>query len=211
MNKQLKIYPRVSEPVAHTFAPGQIEKIGAEGMPLSELVTLTRAFYIDTYAKLFDMMVKEIWLEQKFVYNKKKRARRFGNGHGVELAFNFFMTGMVGMSQKFLTHDSLTSFLTNYVSDLFPEFMSKNPFTEPEYFKYPYKHVTIDFLYVVRDHHERMELLDYAEEKKMTIREFIEFVANQIYGYNAEVGKNIYELCRDRDFLVYARKVKDND
>ena len=206
-NKPLKQYHKVSDGISLHKGAG-VKNINSTSIPLPELVALFRSFYRDSYLSLFDMVVKQQWLEQKLSFSGSRRARRCGNGHGVEMAYSYFMTGIVGVSQKFLTHNKLLFYVVDYFKDFFPNFSDHDPFKEPEYFKYPYKHVTIDFLYVVRECHNRKELLDYAEEKKMTIQSFIDWALNWVVSYNIEKGEEIYEVIRDRNFFVYFKKVK---
>lgn len=208
MNSQFKIYPKVNEDIPHGFKPDQAKKISADGMSLPELVKLTRSFYVDSYLKVFDIVVKMIWLESKFMYNGARRSKRYANGNQVDSAYAFFKNAMVGVSPKFLTSLGSPPFLISYFKDFFPNFFNHNPFTEPEYYKYPYKHVTPDFLAVVKQHHDRLAMLEYADEKKMTIREFTDWAINQALCYNIEVDEEVYVISRDAEFSVFIRAVK---
>lgn len=211
MNKQLKplkIYPKDNEPVASALSDRVLAKIGSSTMPLPELVSRFRNFYRDSYPKLFDMVVKQIWLEQKFTFDGVRKAKRRGNGMTIDKSFAFFMTGLVGISQKVLTNNLVLFSTVSYFQDFFPNFSDYDPFLDPEYFKFPYQHVTPDFLYVVREHHERLEMLNYAEEKKMTIKSFIEFAVNQAISYNFETGHEVYRVMRNRSYFIFIKKIK---
>ena len=208
MEHQFKIYNQINEPVATKLSDSFIGKIGANGMSLPELVGCFRSFYKESYPVLFEMVVKQVWLEQKVTFNNVRRYKRNGNGFSVEKAFSFFMTGMVGVGQKALTNNQILFSVVSYFKDFFPNFSDHNPFEEPEYYKYPYEYITPDFLYVVRDHDHRLEMLKYAEEKKMTIREFVEWAVNQITCENLDFGEEVYSIARNRSYFIYIKKNK---
>ena len=205
--RPLKIYHKANENVVGGSGC-EVKNIGANSMPLPELVKTFRSFYKESYRSLFDMLVKQIWLEQKLTFNGARRAKRCGNGHGIEMGYAYFMMGVVGISQKFHTHNRLLSYISLYFDEFFPNFSDHNPFEEPEYFEYPYEHVTIDFLYVVREHHDRIAMLDYAEEKKMTIQSFIDWSVNQALCYNIEKGEEFYRVIRGKNFFIYIKNMK---
>lgn len=211
MNKQikpLKIYPKVNEDVFTELDSGAVSRIGSHDIPLQELIFSFRSFLKDAHLDLFDKMVKYVWLEQHITYNGNRRYKRKGNGFKPEQAFCFFMTGMVGYSQKTLMGNPMLSSLVCYLKDFFPNFSDHNPFEEPEFFEYPYKHVTLDFLYVVREHHERLEMLKHAEDNKMTIREFVNWAANRALCYNLDVGEDVYSITRNSHAFAYIKNNK---
>lgn len=208
MDKQFKVYRKANQDVFTKLSDNVISKIGSYEFTLPELVSNFRLFLKDSYLKLFEMVVKQVWLEQHVTYGGVRRFRRRRNGFKPEQAFCFFITGMVGSSHNVLMGNHMLTSLISYFDDFFPEFSKHNPFTEPEYYKYPYDHVSPDFLYVVKDHHERLEMLEYAEEKKMNIREFVNWAANQAICYNLEVGEDIYSLSRNKHFFVRIKKNK---
>lgn len=209
MKKSLKIYPRVSEPVSRYPSERILKSMGSSyGASLDDLSTCFKDFYKEAHPILFSMIVKQVWLEQKFVFANVRRSRRSGNGYGCDWAFSFFMNGIVGISQKPLTTGEVFVKIPTYFKDFFPNFSDHDPFTEPEYFKYPYKHVTLDFLFVVYQHHDRIAMLDYAEKKKMNIREFTDWAINQAMGYNDEVGEEVYRVMRHAYFFPFLKKNK---
>lgn len=206
--KQIKIYPKDNEDVFTELDSKTIARIGACGVTLPELVFSFRSFLKDSYLKLFEMVVKQVWLEQHITYNGLRRYKRRGNGFKPEQAFCFFITGMVGISHNVLMGNPILSSVISYFKDFFPNFSDHDPFKEPEYFKYPYNHVTPDFLYVVKDHHERLEMLEYAEDRKMTIREFVDWSSNQALCYNLEVGEDVYSITRNSHSFAYIKRNK---
>jgi hypothetical protein len=61
-----------------------------------------------------------------------------------------------------------------------------SPFENPDYYKFPYKNISPDFLILVWRMKERLALLKIADEKKMTYAVFMDYVINYIYCYNEE-------------------------
>jgi hypothetical protein len=113
---------------------------------------------------------------------------------------------MVGISQKIVTTDFVYTSIRTYFNDFFPNFTDHDPWKEPEYFKYPYKHVTLDFLMFVYQYHDRLKLLEEADERGMNIREFLDWAKDKALDYNIEVGKQIYEIKR-HSFSPYIKKI----
>lgn len=154
-----------------------------------------REFYRDAHLQLFDIIVKQVWLDQHFIYGGQTRQKRTGNGFAVDWAFAYFMRSIVGTSQKVTTLNPVFTAVSTFLIDFFPDFLKHNPFKEPEYYKYPFENVSLDhllFVYQIVD--VRLDMLQYAEEKKLNTGEFTNWVANYIFCYNDEKGKDIYSL-----------------
>ena len=176
----MKIYPKQYDDIVKKPTPAIIAAMGSRYKTLPELVVLTGSFIRDAYDNIFNYLVKMVWISQQFTYAGARGRGRSKNGFGHDWGFSFFMRGMVGISQKALTTGLFFVTVPTYFKDFFPDFSDHNPFEEPEYFKFPYKHVTIDFLDYVSECHNRIELLNYAEEKKMNKIEFENWAYNQI-------------------------------
>jgi hypothetical protein len=82
--------------------------------------------------------------------------------------------------------------LDDYLSTLFPNFDTENPFENPDYFKYPFKNISFDFFPLVRQMDERMELLEMADKEDMTYAEFVDYVLNHCFSTNDELGRDKY-------------------
>lgn len=195
--KPLKIYPKVSQPVSGELSQDVINKLGSSYGTLDETVAIFRLFCRESFVSVFNIIVKYIWLDQHLTYNGVRK-KRGANGMFPDKAFSFFLNSMVGMNPRIFTGTDLFYSIVSYLKDFFPNFSDHNPFLEPEYFQYPYSHVTLDFLYVVYKHDDRLEMLNYAEEKKINIREFIDWVINRVQYENMEKGKDTYLITRDR-------------
>lgn len=196
--KPLKIYPKDSEPAASELSQDVINKLGSSYGTLDETIPIFRSFYKESFLSVFDILVKHVWLNQHLTYDGVRK-KRGSNGFYPDKAFSFFANALVGINPRLLTGSSLFRSVVPYLKDFFPNFSDHDPFLEPEYFKYPYSHVTLDFLYVVYKHDDRIAMLDYAEEKKMNIREFVDWVLNYVRFENSERGTDVYLIKRNRD------------
>ena len=112
---------------------------------------------------------------------------------------------MVGTTQKALTSNYFFTSTATYLKDFFPDFLKHNPFDEPEYYAYPFKHITLDHLFFVYMCHDRIEMLKYADEKEMNILDFCNWATNHAFSYNEEVGKEVYSLSIMKYLLPYIK------
>lgn len=204
----MKLYSKVNENLSRTITPYQLSHIGTNYHGgFDAFVLRSRKFYKETSDSLFEMLVKQVWIENMFTYRGARRKSRFGNGISQDWAYSKFSKAIVGHSQKTLTTSSgLFHSIPTYFADMFPDFMVNDPFENPELYKFPFEHITIDFMYFVSKHHERMEMLKYADEKKMTIEEFENWAYNQAICYNLEKNREVYALKR-HSFSPYLARV----
>lgn len=204
----MKVYLKANENLSKAITPLQIGYLGTNYHKGFDSFTLrTRKFYKETSDTLFEMIVKQVWIENMFTYRGARRKGRYGNGVAQDWAYSKFMKAIVGYSQKSLTSGRLFYSVPTYFEDMFPDFMVNDPFDNPELYKFPFKNLTIDFLFFVANHHERMEMLKYADEKNMTIEEFENWGYNQAMCYNVEKNKEIYSLKRT-SFIPYLSRAK---
>lgn len=170
----------------------RVDKIGSASGDLNVLIEHFRDFYGQSHRLVFDMVVKQVWLERQFTYDGEPRTKRKSNGFSRDWAFGYFMRSMVGISQKPVTLNFCFTAVSTYIKDFFPDFLERNPFEEQ--LTFPFKYVTLDHLVFVYMHHERIEMLQHAEEKHMTFGEFFNWAINQSFCYNDEVGDSVYVL-----------------
>lgn len=203
----MKHYPKIYQDLSRLPSKKICSSIGSSAGSVDELAALFRNFYKEAYPILFDLIVKQVWLEQKFLYNGARRAGRFANGNTPDWAFSYFMKSIVGISQKPLTTGFIFVSLPSYIPDLFPTFSDHNPFEEPEFFKFPYKNITIDHMMFCYQYHDRIEMLKEADEKVMNIKEFMDWATNHVLSYNKDKSKEIYSICR-HSFFPYIKRNK---
>ena len=195
---QFKEYPKTYEDVYTRYdavKKCKIENVtSSDGTPLSEYRAMWRGFLWDVMETLFDKVVRYIWLRNKFTYMGYRKNNQGGNYYVVDGAFGVFLRHYIGIDYRVFAKEFYYRKIYSYMEDFFPEFYKRDPFKEPEYYKYPYKHVTIDFLTVVDKMPQRFELLKIAEERKMMWDEFFDYVINYVLCYNDDVGKRVFSI-----------------
>lgn len=195
MKNKMKQYPQKFEPISD---PKRIERyvqrMDTTLGSFDEYTNLCRSFHKSAQHSIFDITVKSTWLELQFSYDGVRRTRRYGNGFAVDGAYSHFLKAVVGSTNRFVKDNTYIQPITSYFRDFFPEFLSHDPFTEPEYFKYPYEYVSLDHLSFVYQVDERMEMLAYAEEQQMSFFDFLDWAVNHVFCYNLDVDETVYTL-----------------
>lgn len=146
--------------------------------------------------EIFNMVVNFIWLELQFIYNGRRRKAHSSNWITDDRAFSQFLRRDVGTGHKTLTSNLTFTIITTYIKDFFPDFLEHDPREEPEYFEFPYKNISLEHLAFVYKMYDRIEMLDFAEERAMKFIEFSNWAVNQAFCYNDEVGETVYTLTK---------------
>ena len=189
-----------------------LEKIGIEKIESAlgskeQLAKRFKDLYSEMHDFIFNFAVRQIWLEQHFVFCGKRRTKRHGNGMFADKAFSYFLRAVVGSSQKPMTMTFCFTAISTYMKDFFPDFLNHDPDKEPEYFKFPYKNITLDHLFFVYMMENRLELLDEAERRSMRFMEFANWAVNQAFVHNEQVDKVVYALANNRYFWPHIKNV----
>ena len=164
-------------------------------MSLNEYGFLFKDFIREFYTNLFDYCVRLAWLRRQFSYAGQKNKYPFNhNSFTVGEAFAKFVRRVVGVDLKIIFRSPFFSAVDSFMEDFFPDFEYGNPFENLEYYKFPYKHITIDFLPVVYQMDDRLQLLQLAEDKCMSFADFQDYVLNHSYSSNDELGRIKYEI-----------------
>lgn len=200
----MKQYKKTHENISKYSRQKQMAAVSSPLGSLDELARRFRNFYRDAHIVLFDLTVKQIWMEHQFLYHGARRARS-GNGIGIDSAYGYFMKAIVGISQKPLTDGIAFVAMPTYFKDFFPNFSDHDPFKNPEMYKYPYEHVTLDHLAFVYQCDNRLEMLQEAENKKMNIKDFCDWAVNWVLCYNEEQGQDVYSIKRT-NYTPYIKK-----
>ena len=170
--------------------------------------------YIDLFSSLssnfenalFDALVKYTWLSRKFCYFDIRRKHMKSNNVSLDKAFGMFLRSYVGMDGKFILGGfNVSGMIIGYFDDFFPCFDDKNPFDEK--YEFPYENIKSEYLVVVYQMPERLEILDMAEKKKMSYVDFLDYVINYVSCYNAEHG-DTYLFNLTNTFLPYVKYLK---
>ena len=204
----MKNYPKVYEDVYNSkvfLKQFSISRVKGDGYDdVNRYVADIQDEFNLMYNSLFDHWVKIDWLLRKFRYNRKKKIISNGN---IAIMYGVFMLKSVGVNNRFLRFGtSAFSQISSYFDDFFPDFDSGNPF-ESNY-EYPYKHITLDFLVFVYKMDERLELLKEAEDKKMSLTDFYDYVINYCGCLNSDLCRKKYVLMRPVNYMPYIMKNK---
>ena len=123
------------------------------------------------------------------------------------MAFTKLLRRDVGIDIQIITKGKFFSKIEIYFDELFPGFDDGNPFENPDYYKLPFEHVTMDFLMVVHQLDDRIKLLKHADENKMNYAEFVDYSINHVLCINEGLKKPRYEMRqkKDRNFPFYIK------
>ena len=162
-----------------------------------------REFQMD----LFDHLVKYIWLRKRFCYCGKHRNKPRDNGYVPDKAFGIFVRHFVGVDHRSMWGGRHSTWMRaiSYVDDFFPNLLNDNPFINKH--EFPYENLSLDCLSIVYKMSERLKLLDYANARKMSYTEFLDYVLNYISCYNDEYGMK-YEFIFINTSLPYIKVLK---
>lgn len=131
-------------------------------------------------------IIKYYWLQRRFHFSGKPKNKYIMNNHALDSAFSFFCRYYLGTSHTVMFGSFMFYKVLQVIVEWYPDLDNHNPFTEPSYYKWPFKNVTIDFLTVVYQMPERMDLLNMADKKNMSYNQFLDYVINYIYVYNTK-------------------------
>lgn len=171
----------------------------------------------DFELKVFDSMVKMEWLKRRFCWKEFRKEVSYNNNHNapsggtrdsmsMNIAFGNFMRYYVGYDNRFYwNYQSPFVRILRYIDELFPNFDNGDPFKEK--YEYPFSHVGLDCMGLVSDMPERIDLLKYADSKKMSYAEFVDYVINYVFCYNDEHG-DVYLLILSSSYFPYVKVLK---
>jgi len=188
-----------------------LDQISIEGLGTGEYVDLFTNFLNKFYLNLFDNCVRLSWLRRQFIYYGHKtkmpmnKNSRIHNG-----AFVKMLRRNIGKDIQIITRAKFFSRLESYFDELFPGFEEGNPFENPDFYKFPFKYISTEYLIVVYQMKDRLEMLRYAEESKMSYAIFLDYVVNHVCCLNEELGREKYQIRNntERNFSFY---VMDTD
>jgi len=198
-----------SEDVPKSSSRLKWENLAADGMELDEYISLFKGFLTDWYKDLFFQCVKLSWLRRRFVFcGKKTILPMYKNSLAANLAFLKLVRRYMGRDLQIITKTTVFQKLELYFDEFFPLFEEKNPFEDPDYYKFPYKNISIDFMMVVYRLDDRLELLKEADKKDMSFAVFLDYVINHVFSENELLGRCRYTLIPTSRTLLY---IHDSD
>lgn len=212
---KIKIYEKTFENVLPTPEDTKlgirVTKIGSTLGDEFILADKFKELYREAHRNFFDTMVKQTWLERTFTYGGQARMKRGHNGHAYDWAFGYFMKSIVGINQRPITNGFTFQAVVTYLPELFPDFFTKDPYVDKEYYAFPYKNIGIDHMIFVYRMKERLQLLEYSENHNLSFSEFVNWVVNYAFSLNQELGKDVYALKPDGRYLMHIFPIVSED
>jgi hypothetical protein len=154
---------------------------------LDEYAIMLRNTATEMERVIFVHVIKLFWLLGRLKYAGNRRTIR-RNGRAFDMAFSYYLRKYVGIEPKiFFGKANAFNKILTYVEDFFPNFDECNPFVEK--LEYPFTYMSFGCLTLVHKMDERLDLLNYGENKAMNYGTFIDYVVNYINCYNDEHGK----------------------
>jgi hypothetical protein len=213
MDNQNRTYDRifsVDNDSKHTLDES---KIGAIGMSKEEYERQFRKFLNESFTRLFDDVVRISWFRRIFMCHGKKTIYPIQkNPMNYNTIFVKHLRRIIGKDIQILTRSRYFSKIEGYFKDFFPGFTDGNPFTNPEYYKFPYKNITVDFLIPVNQLNDRLTLLKEADEQNMSYAVFLDYIIEFISKENEKTIKPRYEIKhgKDKRSAFYVRDTRKN-
>lgn len=196
MRHHKKQYENVfSTDVEKSITRLRVDKLSAEGMELNEYILLFQNFLKEFYDDLFFRCIKLSWMRRKFIfYDTKTILPMYRNSRWMNIAFVKLMRRNIGHDLQIITRGNFFTKLESYFNDFYPRFEEENPFKNPDYYKFPYKNLSLEYLVTVHRMDERLELLEEANKRKMSYAVFVDYVINHAYCENDFLGRMKYSF-----------------
>lgn len=207
----MKFYKQTYESIfrsKRTLKKCNIDKVGAgKVISVPKYINMLSGTMFEMQRVMFDYLVKMTWLFRQFHYDSAKRNNVNLNGHELDSAFGVFMRNTVGIESRIVTMNNVFPKVVTYFDEFFPGFDDLDPFKDK--LEYPFKNIGLEFLTVVYQMKERMELLEHCDKSKMGYSEFLDFVINYVFNYNDDCGYEHYTFRITRNhFQPYVKANK---
>jgi len=155
------------------------------------------AKYIDSFAHeysktFFTLYAKFFWIQWAF---GAKKGGRIDTGNNLVNNTNrkYIQRNIVGHELNIFM-DGDFYWLNEYMKSMFPKLIYKKPEVIPVECVYPFKNITLEFMQVVYQMEDKMELLKYADERDMKFCDFCNYVVNHALCINDEIGRVKYTV-----------------
>lgn len=210
--KKMRVFPRDMMDYEKVYtSPKYLARFNIERLQkpdgfkdINEYRNSLRYFLLRKSIQLWDDIVQTEWMLSKFKYlcHDKKRVSKYANAH---VALNIFTKENVGMGFSYLTSTFYFLKIKSFFKEIFPDFSKGDPFKNPEKYAYPFGNISIDYLLLVYQMPERMDLLKHASKKNMTFGVFIDFVINYIGKCNDMDGDETFVFVRLTHYPLYIK------
>lgn len=212
MNKKMRVFPKgmldyekvyTNERYLAHFDINRLQKpYGFDSV--KDYKNALRNFLLKKSVQLWCDIAETEWMLSNFRYVGKRNY--YVSTHvNAALALNIFTKEFVGVGFSFMSSSFYYNKVKSYFKELFPRFYKDNPFQNPKAYAYPFKNLSLDYLILVYQMPERLDLLKYAEERNMPFGQFIDFVINYIGKYNDMEKKDVFHLIRSDHYPVYVK------
>jgi hypothetical protein len=194
-------HPKTYEDVFSSDLPSnknsiKTEHIKIDVMETEEYCLLFKSFLKDFYTRLFDDCVKLSWLRRKFTYaGQRAKMPLYSSSRMYHGKFIKYLRRYIGHDIQVVTKGYFyTKLETYYFDTFFPGFEEGNPFTNPDYYKFPYENITFEYLTTVYQLDDRFDLLKEADKRGLNYAEFLDYVLNHTLSENERLGRDRYHL-----------------
>lgn len=169
----------------------------------SEYLKLFKDTVKESQLSMFDQWVKVYWLMINFCYKGvvKKTMMRASRYDAAVMAI--FCRNHMNFNQRLFTHSIYFNKVATYFNDFFPDFVDGNPFKTK--YEYPYESMTLDCLLLVYQVPDRLELLKFCDERRMSYAEFSDYVINHVLCLNEELGTKEYSIISSSKLPPYIK------
>jgi hypothetical protein len=174
----------------------KLSSITIDTMGVEEYIKSFQGFLRNFYDDLFLKCAQLSWLRRKFKYSNRR----------IAIPAHLSCRSTTGKFIKFLRiyigHDIhiITKWFffpkleTYYLDTLIPGFEDGNPFENPEYYKFPFENISLEYLYPVYQLDDKIELLQEADKQKMSFAVFLDYLINHVLCENDRLGYEKYTL-----------------
>jgi hypothetical protein len=172
-------------------------KVRNNVIPKEEYERRIKELYSDFTSRLWDTCVKHCWLHFNYEYMGHSPKGMSRNGGFLDRSEAMYLRNTLNVDTRIYNAcDDLRMFgmMCDYVNALHPNLKDEpDPWVNP--IPYPFKHIGVSHLYFTKMLPERMQLIQYGEDKGMPYLKFMDFCINYAMNYNDKVaGYQYYRL-----------------
>lgn len=216
MNKKMRVFPKEMEDYERVYTDKRyLSKFNINRLQkppgfdsIKEYEDTLRVFFKTKSVELWNSIVQTEWLFSNFKYLKKNGEVMAHTNVTSRVAFDVFTSSFIGTGYSFLISSFYYGKIKGYFKDFYPDFYKRNPFKDPKSYAFPFKNIPIDYLIVVYNMPERLDLLKIADEKDMQRGEFLDFIINYIGKYNETEPKEVFSFFRSMRHPTYVKLLK---
>ena len=143
----------------------------------------------DVMEQYYDNMWRDAlnlaWINHKFEYQGKTRDSLTNNDIHLDSAYRMFFRKLMDKDTQTVVNNKPLKALASYADTFYPGFYT-DPAPWKNNYKFPFEHITLDYLLAVWEMPDRIDFLEYAEEHELSLEDFYDYMVNWISCYNEE-------------------------